>query len=305
MKLQDLNDSDLLLATKNLVQREREILADVLKHLREVDRRRLFSSLKYKSLFEYSVKELGYSEDQAYRRINAMRLIREIPAVEKKLMSGRLTLSSLSAATSAIRAEAKLSGKPSTDRKVELIEAVEGLSRREAECTLQELTGADLSVQESVRAKGENFELKIQVTSSLLGKIEKLKGLWAHSSPSLTTAELLEKLCDQALDAHQTNLQKPPRPKSKKFRATKKLRVNFGRVAIRATVKRDVWSKADSKCESCGSVRALEIDHIIPVAHGGSNARENLRLLCRPCNQRAALESGLTRIQSYLDFDQG
>ena len=28
-----------------------------------------------------------------------------------------------------------------------------------------------------------------------------------------------------------------------------------------------------------------EVDHIVPLSDGGSNAFENLRTTCRPCNQ--------------------
>ncbi|MBL9185921.1 MAG: HNH endonuclease [Opitutaceae bacterium] len=46
----------------------------------------------------------------------------------------------------------------------------------------------------------------------------------------------------------------------------------------------------DSKfsCSACGPKRKqekqLHIDHIIPVSKGGTNARENLRVLCEDCN---------------------
>lgn len=56
--------------TDQLVQQERELLIEILRHLREIERRRLFSALGFKSLFDYAVKRLKYSEDQAGRRIS-------------------------------------------------------------------------------------------------------------------------------------------------------------------------------------------------------------------------------------------
>src|SRR6185503_20452586 len=88
MNSQTLSDLDLLTRTRELVARERELLTEILRHLHEVQRRRLFSDLGYKSLFEYAVKELAYSEDQAHRRINAMRLLREVPQIETKIETG-------------------------------------------------------------------------------------------------------------------------------------------------------------------------------------------------------------------------
>jgi hypothetical protein len=101
--LAELSDADLHASTKRLAQIEREILADVLKHLLEIDRRKLFSSLRYNSIYDYAIQELGYSADAAYRRIAAMRALRDIPQLEEKITSGELTLTNISIATQAIR----------------------------------------------------------------------------------------------------------------------------------------------------------------------------------------------------------
>src|SRR5262245_32671873 len=123
MQLNGLSDQDLLSKIKSLVARERELLGEILHHLREVERRRLFSDLKYKSLFEYAVKELRYSEDQAYRRINAMRLIKELPQIEEKVVSGSLSLSALSAAGSLFKAESKHKAPMPAAKKLEVLDA--------------------------------------------------------------------------------------------------------------------------------------------------------------------------------------
>lgn len=39
-------------------------------------------------------------------------------------------------------------------------------------------------------------------------------------------------------------------------------------------------------CQWCGQDDDLEIDHIIPLARGGTNDPHNLQVLCRPCNRR-------------------
>src|SRR5690606_12598786 len=105
--------------TKQLVARERQLLTEVLHHLREVERRKLFSDLGYPSLFAYAVGELKYSEGQAGRRIQAMRLIRLLPEVEQQVAAGSLSLSNVSQAQSYFREKAKQRGRamPATEQR--------------------------------------------------------------------------------------------------------------------------------------------------------------------------------------------
>jgi hypothetical protein len=65
--------------------------------------------------------------------------------------------------------------------------------------------------------------------------------------------------------------------------------------AIPAAVRREVWARDEGCCSwkakdgrRCGSRWKLEIDHIVPVALGGTATADNLRLLCRAHNVRQA-----------------
>lgn len=40
-------------------------------------------------------------------------------------------------------------------------------------------------------------------------------------------------------------------------------------------------------CMECGSAEGVELDHVIPVAHGGPHTMENCRPLCGPHNRQA------------------
>jgi hypothetical protein len=64
MNLKQMNDEGLLNKTDVLVREERELLTTILHHFREIERRRLFSALGYKSLFDMAVRRFGYGEDQ-------------------------------------------------------------------------------------------------------------------------------------------------------------------------------------------------------------------------------------------------
>ena len=90
--LKTLSNDQLLFQTKSLVQKERQINIQVLQHLQEIEYRKLYLKRGFSSLFEYTVKELGYSESSAYRRIKAMKLCKELPETKLKMAKGELNL---------------------------------------------------------------------------------------------------------------------------------------------------------------------------------------------------------------------
>ncbi|MBX9769041.1 MAG: hypothetical protein K2X47_17330 [Bdellovibrionales bacterium] len=168
MNLKSLADDVLLANIKKLVQQEREILTVVLHHLREVERRRLFSSLGFSSLYSYAVGALGYSEDQAYRRISAMRLLRDLPQIEEKLQDGTFSLTNLSLAQSLFRKEEKGSAF-SVEKKMEILEKLQNKTAREAEKIVLEYSSEPVKfVAERFRPVTADFtEVKFVVTKEL------------------------------------------------------------------------------------------------------------------------------------------
>src|ERR1700677_3943555 len=93
MEILNLSDADLLVRTKALIKEESKMTQNVLEHLRVIESRRLYAKRGYPSLFEFCIKELGYSESSAQRRISAMRVIKIIPEAKVKLQTGEVSLS--------------------------------------------------------------------------------------------------------------------------------------------------------------------------------------------------------------------
>ncbi len=61
------------------------------------------------------------------------------------------------------------------------------------------------------------------------------------------------------------------------------------RIPIPTEVRKYVFQRNQYQCQSCGKTykeTQLTIDHIIPLARGGSNDISNLHTLCLTCNQR-------------------
>lgn len=312
MNLKNLSDQELLLRTDDLARRERELLNQVLHHLREIERRRLFSDLGYKSLFDYAVKRLGYSDDQAARRISAMRLLKELPELESKIASGALTLTNIGMAQTLFRQEQKVKSF-TREQKIELLEKIQNKSKREAEKIIVAKASEPLQMRpEQIRSVTESVsEVRFMANLELLEKLEKVKGLLAHKNTDLNLASTIEALCDLAIE----KLDPAEKAKMKAVGNTaKSAKADGGRskpaCAPAPALKRrisisqrcEVWRKAESRCQICGSEHALQVDHIKPVALGGSDEFENLRLLCRSCNQRSAIAAfGVNRMQKYLE----
>ena len=88
-----LSDRELLCQTSTLVHHERHLQGVIIDHLAEIEARRLFLQRGCSSLFDYAVRELGYSDAAAGRRIGAVRLCADQHDARERLRDGSLTLS--------------------------------------------------------------------------------------------------------------------------------------------------------------------------------------------------------------------
>ena len=120
------SDSELLARLWTLTHRSREVGRELLVHLAEVDRRRLYLSEACSSMFVYCTQRLGFSEGAAYRRIHVARLSRRLPLVLDYYSSGQVHLAGLVAlAPHLTRANQR-----------ELLEAAKGKGKRAIEMWL-------------------------------------------------------------------------------------------------------------------------------------------------------------------------
>ncbi len=312
LDLRSLTDQELLCSIQNAYRTEREAENNMLRHLEEVGRRRLFSSLKFTSLFDYAVRGLGYSGDEAQRRISAMRMTREIPEIEEKLENGSISLTHIGIAQRLFNHEEKVHQRTFTpEEKLEIIEKIENTSTRDAQKITQSYLSSPIRAADQVRSIGGDLvRISFDAPEELEKQIAALKGLLAHSHPNISTADLFTLLCELGQKAWNPALQKSRSNRKASAHdalGPAKQETQLGtdalsqRQKISVHLKRQIWSRDQGKCTKCESTYALEIDHIQPIAVGGDNSPENLRLLCRSCNQRSAIKTfGLAQMEIFL-----
>ncbi|MGC3997581.1 MAG: HNH endonuclease [Anaeromyxobacter sp.] len=100
-----LDDSTLMGRLLSLAGEERGLKVDFLLVLAEVERRKLYLVQGFSSLWVYCREALHLSEDGAWRRITAMRLLSRFPSLEAPLRDGRLSLTTLGLLREVLTAE--------------------------------------------------------------------------------------------------------------------------------------------------------------------------------------------------------
>jgi len=127
--LSALSDHDLLARLTRVVAANRRVTAELIAHLAEVDRRRLYAREACSSMFVYCTERLGLSADATQKRIQVARASRRFPQLLEWLTAGRVHLSGLNLLASHL----------TEDNVEELLERAAGKSKREIEVLVAEI----------------------------------------------------------------------------------------------------------------------------------------------------------------------
>ncbi len=256
----------------NLTILERKTTTQILDHLAEVNRRKLFLKYGCDSLLKYCVKQLKYSEGAAYRRIKALRLTTEMPGLKENIQLGNLNLTQLSDAQSLFDLAKQEKQKVSTDDKLAILEKIRNKNKHDSlNIVREELNLPILSHKIEIPVKRETYDKWID-----------FKGRLVHKN--LTD----EMLLNYAIDKTLANIESISHQRLQGAQPLKNENTRY----IPLRFKQELLKKANYRCSHphCKSSFGLEIDHIIPFAKGGKTTLDNLRVLCRHHNQARNFE---------------
>jgi hypothetical protein len=313
--LSRLSDADLVARVKSLVGRERDATAQIIAHLAELDTRDVHLREGYDSLYVYCRDALGFSEWEAYNRIEVARSARRFPVILDMLAEGSLHLTAVRLLAPHLTPSnhhevlESARGKP----KAEVQAIIARLSpRRDVPSSIRRLptpapdplpltpspaTGA-VSIAAAVAAgplpvgraaatplSPDRYKLQVTIGGETLEKLRLAKDMLGHAIPSGDDAAVLDRALTVLLGERAR----------KKFASTDKPRrsrgTRLGARQLSAAVKRAVWLRDLGRCafigthgHRCNERRFVEFHHVDPWALGGEASVEKIELRCRRYN---------------------
>ena len=294
-------DDQLEARIKVLASGERRALAVLLLHIAEFDRRRLYERAGFRTLWDYCVRELAYSESAALKRIVAARLLQRFPALLALIDEGAIHLSAL----------VVLSPHLTQENHIALLERAKGMSKRElqflaagfsprpdAPDILRRLGPAGGPGPTIEPLCADRALVRFTAGRAFLSLLERAREVLRHALPDGGLEGLLTEALERLLDARD-----PLRSIARRKRRAAAGRIRCSGNAegpakrrIPTPIRDEVFLRDEGRCTFVGSKGrrceargGLEVDHIIPWAMGGrSDDMANLRLLCREHNQSEA-----------------
>lgn len=314
-----------------LVRNERKMTLEIISYIGLFERCGGPLKMGYASMHDYLTRMLGYSDDQAYRRLKAARLYNQVPEVAEKLKEGSLTLTQAAEAQKSFELAQRETGVPvQIERKKEILNSIAKTTNFQTKAILSEelnlkLLEADIAKPQS----DKTVRLEVTLTAEQYEKLKQIKSLLSHQVPSQNTAEVFDILFNQFLgkhvytnnrsekvaevrteeiqgiqspeaaegiSSHQSVSMNSEKPSSKRSKLHPDHRSRY----ISTKIRRSVYQRAQGCCEHvdqnghrCNSRYQLAIDHKIPFALNGTHELDNLRITCSRHNNYLASQMNL------------
>ncbi len=270
--LKNISDKNLHDNLVNLASKEKQLDIDIIEHLQEVERRKLYSDFECSSLYSYCVEILGFNESQTYQRIKAMRLTKNLPEIKEALSTNKLTLTNVSLMGSLFN-----DIEVNKEEQKHLISQVEGKSRKECEDIIKKIKqvhGIETQDFVSIKITKEAYEMLLSLQNETKQK------------------NISEAILEVGKEYQIQKIEKL-KPQRRSSSVVKNSRF------IPKPIKYAAFIKNQGKCTKCGTAHYLEYEHKKPYALGGDNSKDNIELLCRNCNLRSGIKLFGDQILKY------
>jgi len=282
-------NSELSSRLLNLVQREREMLADILLHIQEISRRKVFLEMGYPSMFSYMTEHLKYSPGSAMRRLDAAKVAAQTPEVLKQLQTGSLNLSQVSMLEQSVRQMKKADPQRSFSvaMKSELLQSLSGKTKAESEVLIAQTLGITPAIKAKTEHQAdESVTMTLTFTKEEWAEMQQMRELLSNA----TGGGLKETLVHVARKVirQKTVIQ---RNKISAVTLSGKTPAPGERSAIPSSIRKAVRQQhqgcqyTDPKTgKICGSGLFPTMEHRQPVWAGGTNNSANLTSFCSAHN---------------------
>jgi hypothetical protein len=201
MDLTQISNHELLNRVEKLSRTERKITHLILCHLVEVETRRLHLELGYTSLFRYMTTHLHYSEDAAYRRIQAARLLKKMPQLEKSLESGEVNLTQLQQVQKCLNKEKEQGHKITIQQTEKVLQQIQNKSSFETQKILAVEFNQPVQHIESLKPqRDDSVRIELTLSKDQMQKLQQAKELLSHVLPNPTWAELIAYLATAQIE---------------------------------------------------------------------------------------------------------
>ena len=174
-----LTDQELTSKLKSLRTEECTLLRVILEHIAEIDKRKFFLGMGHRSLFEYLVEEIGYSEGSAQRRIDAARAMQLMPEIGNRIETGALHLMQISKMQKICREmETEKQTKVALAKRREVLEKIAGLGEKETDLVLAKEFGRKIEIAETQRIqRDESVRVELTFTKEEMDLLKRAQAL--------------------------------------------------------------------------------------------------------------------------------
>jgi len=279
-----------------LAKQHRRVEAELLDHLQEADRTRLYLHRGHGSLFRYVADELGFSDPVTSNMIAVARKAMEIPKMKEEIRKGNLGIAKL-------RKVCRVIDKENQDVWIDTAStsSTRDLELKVAECNENHVPKA------SVRAIAKNtLRLSLDISSESREKLDQLRDILASKKGrDCTLQEVLDFALEATLDKHDPirkaersekrkakNNEIPSEPNENEkntpeVKSTCHVTYRPRRKSLPQHVVNQVNSRDKRRCtyvgpgsKRCTQTRWLHFHHVLPVSKGGTNHPDNLATVC-------------------------